>query len=103
MSERICVADVCIGMRFYACGRKAKVERDGKWYCGLHDPQRPPTPAQLRAQARRRQAQRVRESDALAHEIARTSAVGEAPSEEMLRSYRQAMEAAGRWNLKEQL
>lgn len=20
------------------CGKKAKFERDGKWYCGIHDP-----------------------------------------------------------------
>jgi uncharacterized Zn finger protein (UPF0148 family) len=24
--------------RYHACGRSAKVERDGKWYCGIHDP-----------------------------------------------------------------
>ena len=24
----------------YACGKTAKVERDGKWYCGIHDPVR---------------------------------------------------------------
>lgn len=22
----------------YACGKTAKVEREGKWYCGTHDP-----------------------------------------------------------------
>ena len=22
------------------CGHPAKVERDGKWYCGIHDPER---------------------------------------------------------------
>lgn len=26
--------------RTYACGKTAKVERDGKWYCGIHDPVR---------------------------------------------------------------
>ena len=24
--------------RYIACGRTAKFERDGKWYCGIHDP-----------------------------------------------------------------
>lgn len=24
--------------RFHSCGRTAKVEVDGKWYCGIHDP-----------------------------------------------------------------
>lgn len=25
---------------FHQCFHEAKVERDGKWYCGVHDPQR---------------------------------------------------------------
>lgn len=25
-------------MSFYSCSRKAKFERNGKWYCGTHDP-----------------------------------------------------------------
>lgn len=25
--------------RYKPCSRKASVERDGKWYCGQHDPQ----------------------------------------------------------------
>ena len=31
-----------IGWRYSysACGKTAKVERDGKWYCAIHDPQR---------------------------------------------------------------
>ena len=24
----------------YPCGNKGKVQRDGKWYCGTHDPQK---------------------------------------------------------------
>jgi hypothetical protein len=28
------------GWRFYACGKKAKVEHKGKFYCGIHDPVR---------------------------------------------------------------
>ncbi len=24
--------------RGHQCGHKGKVERDGKWYCGIHDP-----------------------------------------------------------------
>lgn len=24
----------------YPCGNNAKVERDDKWYCGIHDPER---------------------------------------------------------------
>ena len=27
-------------MRFSPCSRRAKVERDGKHYCGVHDPER---------------------------------------------------------------
>lgn len=26
--------------RSHKCGNKGKVEHDGKWYCGVHDPQK---------------------------------------------------------------
>ena len=25
---------------YHACGKTAKVQRDGKWYCGIHDPEK---------------------------------------------------------------
>lgn len=33
-----CCKDVSKGYGYRACGRNAKYERDGKWYCGMHDP-----------------------------------------------------------------
>ena len=26
------------GFNFYPCGRPGKIEQDGKWYCGIHNP-----------------------------------------------------------------
>ena len=26
------------GYRFHACGNPGKIEQDGKWYCGIHNP-----------------------------------------------------------------
>jgi hypothetical protein len=37
MSEKCCKL-VRDGFASFPCGRKAKVERDGKHYCGIHDP-----------------------------------------------------------------
>lgn len=35
-----CCTDVhnYFGVGFHPCGRRASVERNGKWYCGQHDP-----------------------------------------------------------------
>lgn len=33
-----CEGRVWQGFRFLRCGNTVKVERDGKWYCGVHDP-----------------------------------------------------------------
>lgn len=39
MSSHKCTAG--LGGRYFAmCHAKGKVERDGKWYCGVHDPVR---------------------------------------------------------------
>src|SRR5262245_35553402 len=35
-----CSARVPSGRTYYACMNRAKVERDGKWYCAIHDPER---------------------------------------------------------------
>lgn len=44
MSEHRCegqVSDYNVGWpSFSNCGRRAKVEVDGKWYCGIHDPEK---------------------------------------------------------------
>lgn len=37
---RTCEAKVDGTWRSYACGRRAKVERNGKHFCGTHDPQK---------------------------------------------------------------
>ena len=39
MSAHTCQGQISQGWgRSYSCGNKAKVERDGKHYCGVHDP-----------------------------------------------------------------
>jgi hypothetical protein len=38
MSDQSCVKRVVDGYHAYPCGKKGKVERGGKWYCGMHDP-----------------------------------------------------------------
>lgn len=50
MSEKCCktVYDAS-GFHYWPCDKRAKVERKGKWYCGLHDPERAMTKAQVRA------------------------------------------------------
>lgn len=44
MSDRTCQALIRSGSVWsrhnYLCGKRAKVERNGKHYCGTHDPQR---------------------------------------------------------------
>ena len=43
MEKHTCCGDVTVKMMaFYrtrVCGKTAKYERDGKWYCGVHDPE----------------------------------------------------------------
>lgn len=43
MNEQRCSTRVYSGERAdwggHTCGRKAKVEVDGKWYCGIHNPE----------------------------------------------------------------
>ena len=33
-----CCAEVFRGYHYYPCGKKGKVQRNGKWYCGRCDP-----------------------------------------------------------------
>lgn len=40
MNEPICLSIISNGFLRYTCCNKAKVEREGKWYCGKHDPVR---------------------------------------------------------------
>ena len=41
MSEtRICCEEVWNNYTHWPCGKTAKFERDGKWYCGIHDPEK---------------------------------------------------------------
>ena len=41
MSEtKVCCETVWQDHSRYPCGKRAKVERDGHWYCGIHDPVR---------------------------------------------------------------
>ena len=39
-TKHTCAARVWRGYHSYTCGKAAKAERDGKWYCGTHDPER---------------------------------------------------------------
>jgi len=34
------------------CTHKPKVERNGKWYCGVHDPEKPLTKSQIKSNER---------------------------------------------------
>ena len=47
--------------RSYACGAKAKVERDGRWYCLRHDPVARKARADAKDAERRAAQQRLRE------------------------------------------
>ncbi len=40
MEKHTCVKPVWVSYHHYPCGKTAKVQRDGKWYCGTHDPER---------------------------------------------------------------
>ncbi len=35
-----CCEKVYRNYHYYPCGKPGKVERDGKWHCGVHDPVR---------------------------------------------------------------
>ncbi len=47
-----CGATVFHGFSSSRCGRNAKYEVHGRWYCGIHNPNRPKTKAQIRADLR---------------------------------------------------
>jgi uncharacterized Zn finger protein (UPF0148 family) len=38
MKNQRCCAEVWKGWRYEPCANNSKVERDGKFYCGVHDP-----------------------------------------------------------------
>lgn len=52
-----CAASVFSGGSFrgHPCGKAGKVERDGKWFCGIHDP--------VKRDARRETDRKAREAD----------------------------------------
>ena len=63
------------GYRNFICGKKGKVQRDGKWYCGRCDPdavsaRRAKTtakwPAEIQAYRDKRKAERIRDARAAA-------------------------------------
>jgi len=59
----------------HRCRNRAKVTRDGKPYCGNHDPERPPTKAQLEAEERRQaRLRRYQREDRLREVIANVEA-----------------------------
>jgi uncharacterized Zn finger protein (UPF0148 family) len=43
----------------HKCSRPAKFEVDGKLYCGIHNPNRGPTKAQIQAETDRQERQRI--------------------------------------------
>lgn len=40
MSEEKCQHEVWSEYDFRSCGKPARVERNGRWYCGIHDPEK---------------------------------------------------------------
>ncbi len=38
MEKKLCCGHTSDRLGIYACTKKAKFEREGKWYCGIHDP-----------------------------------------------------------------
>lgn len=83
------------GYHFSVCSKPAKFERNGKWYCGIHDPQRGPTKTQIAAAEKRERVIAGYEARALAMEIANACASGKTPKESMIKAYRERMRAAG--------
>jgi len=53
--ENKCSGYVSLGrMGIGHCHNKPKVERNGKWYCGVHDPEKPLTKSQIASNERYR-------------------------------------------------
>lgn len=65
-----CEKPVFSGYRHYPCGNSAKVERDGKHYCNMHDPVRVAEKYKARAEENERQMALVRKNRQLAKEQA---------------------------------
>ena len=70
-----CCAKVFRGYHHYPCVKKGKVQRDGKWYCGTHDPDKVAAreaerqakwDAELKADEAKRKAERIRDARAAA-------------------------------------
>lgn len=38
VKKKTCCGMIWAGYHRYACGNGAKFEREGNWYCGIHDP-----------------------------------------------------------------
>ena len=79
MAEKCCgVIWNGAGYRNFICGKKGKVQRDGKWYCGRCDPdavsaRRAKTtakwPAEIQAYRDKRKAERIRDARAAAFPV----------------------------------
>ena len=70
-----CCAEVFRGYHYYPCGKKGKVQRNGKWYCGRCDPDKVAAreaerqakwDAELKAYEAERKAERIRDARAAA-------------------------------------
>lgn len=44
-----CEQEIWHGFHSHRCENEGKYEADGRWYCGVHNPNRPETKAQMRA------------------------------------------------------
>lgn len=71
----------------WTCGRVAKVTRAGKHYCGVHDPERAPTAAQLAAKHKRARELAAMTMRHLACEIADCIAAGNIPALDLISRY----------------
>ena len=56
----------------YPCGKKGKVEHDGKWYCGIHSPEA--KERRIAKSDERYRQYRARQDEQLAYEIYNTKA-----------------------------
>jgi hypothetical protein len=73
---------------FQECGNPAKVETPNGPRCGVHNPNRPRTKAQLAADERRERQKLAWQLDDLAHEIADKLADGNWSVDDLIEQYR---------------
>ncbi len=64
MGVNVCCGRCSDRFTFFNCGKPAKIERDGKWYCGIHDPEK--RRLKIQAQDAKWQAEREAASKAIA-------------------------------------